>query len=312
MALFFLLVPDPHQTLWAKDKKETITPGVTRVSPPERWDEETEQLFKADPSERLRGSRKRQSRGETKDVDSTERTENTPLGLGHVSWAELISTDAVEDEIKSIYPQMGKHLVRVGGFKSGSHKEVEQQFAELATMFGILAAHPEATRWKKSAAGARDLFSSASRNARVSSTQAFKDAKNRYEDLGQLIRGESIELTGTQSVPWSEVAERRMLMQRLEKAYTQNMKVWSADQVAFEKNQSAVIHEAQIIVALARIIALPEYDYHEDEEYAAYCSQLEQHAKHLELGARESDLQKVQLHMGELHKTCGRCHEDYK
>ena len=81
-----------------------------------------------------------------------------PLIHREISWHLLIPAAAVEDEIKSIYFAIGKPLARVGAFKSGGYQKVEQQFAWVATMFGILAEHSQAERWKEVAARCPQAF----------------------------------------------------------------------------------------------------------------------------------------------------------
>jgi len=310
LALFCLQSFVVPTASWAERKKEK---EPLRVVPPERWDEETEKLFRGDPTERLQGSREPRSRSETGVVISSGQSETGRADTGRVAWEEFISATVLEDEIKSIYPQMAQHLARIGAFKSGGYKEVEKQFAEVAVLFGILAEHPEAERWAAGdAAAARDHFAAASRNARDPTAQGFRAAKNRHEDLGQLIRGESLDLGTATSTLWSNVADRRALMQRLDQATTGGLKKWSVDQEAMVKNRSAIIHESQIVAALARVITLPEYDYHDDDEFVTYSDKLTEGAKGLQQGATEGDLSKIHFNLGEIQKTCSRCHEEYK
>jgi hypothetical protein len=217
------------------------------------------------------------------------------------------------DEIKSQFPAVGENVRRVGSFKSGGHRDVEWQYAVIAVMFGIIAEHDEPGRWKDIAASARDAFARASANAKSGSTDAYNDSKTRYEDLGQLIRGGSVEFEEPkEDVVWSRLADRRLLMQRLEQGQTERLKPFVATQAEFEKNRPAVIHEAQIIAAIAEIIQREEYEFYDDDEYCAFCKQLQKQARQVALAAEENNLAELQLHLGEMTKSCSACHEGYK
>jgi len=308
LSMFFLIAVTLAPAVGVVEKEEAVISRGDRSSPPGQWDQETERLFQGDPTRRLRGVRPTRIEPKNEKGVSTSSSADSQ----DISWHLLIPAAAVEDEIKSIYFAIGKPLARVGAFKSGGYQKVEQQFAWVATMFGILAEHSQAERWKEVAADARRHFSTASRGAKAASLQAFKNSNNRYEDLGRLIRGEKVDFDLSSSSLWSERVDRPLLMQRLEQSYEQRLKRWSANQAEFEKNRSSLIHEAQILAALAEIIQQPAYEFYDDDDYLSHCSQLKRHAQQVAAGSQESNLEKVQKHLGELSKTCSRCHEGYK
>ena len=290
----------------AAEKEKNSDSSVTRISPPAQWDDEAERLFEGDPRQRLHGERP------DRNAFIDEKSVSPATEVQNVSWDDLIPAEAVEDEIKSLYIDMGKPLARIGSYKSGGHQELEQRFAWVAAMFGILAQHGEANRWKEIAAPAAAHFSAASREAQVNNLQAFHNAKSRYEDLGQLIRGEKVDFDRTASLRWNEIIERPQLMQRLQQSYEQRLKRWAANQVEFEKNRLPLIHEAQIHAVLAEMIQQPSYAFSDDDDYLTHCNQLKTHAQRVSQAAQERNLEQVQQFLGELSKTCSRCHEAYK
>ena len=312
LPMFFLIAVTLAPVVGAVEKEEAVISRGDRISPPGQWDQETERLFQGDPTRRLRGVRPTRIEQRNEKGVSISSADSIVPNSQEISWHLLIPAAAVEDEIKSIYFAIGKPLARVGTFKSGGHQKVEQQFAWVATMFGILAEHSQAERWKEVAASACSHFSTASRSAKAASLQAFKNSKNRYEDLGRLIRGEKVDFDPASSSLWSQRVDRPLLMQRLEQSYEQRLKRWSANQAQFEKNRSSLIHEAQILAVLAEIIGQPAYEFYDDDDYLSHCSQLKIHTQQVAAGAQESNLEKVQKHLGELSKTCSRCHEGYK
>ena len=273
---------------------------------PQKWDAETERLFDGDPRRRLQGTRP-----EVKKL-STSQANGSPEDARPIAWGPLIPAEFVEDEIKTLYIAMQKPMARIGSYKSGGYQTVSQQFAVVAAMFQILSRHSTAVRWKEIAAPASAHFSNASRQAQVNNLQAYENAKRSYDDLGQLIRGERVEFVPASALPWSEIIELPQLMRRLQQGYAEGLRPWSADAEEFEKNQLSVIHESRIHAALAEILQQPSYELNDDDEYQRHGRRLKSDSQQILQSAQESNLNQVQRFVGELNKTCSRCHEDYK
>ena len=80
----------------------------------------------------------------------------------------------------------------------------------------------------------------------------------------------------------------------------------------FEKNRMPLIHEARIHAALAEIMQQPSYEFADDDDYRGHGNQLKIDAQQIVQAAEERNLEQVQLFVGQLNKTCSRCHEAYK
>lgn len=309
-----LLISDIRsQNVAAPDRGRNPAARPDRSRPPSSWDSETERLFQGDPFQAVRGKRPEQGAERSSAVKSPGVLPDRDGERRTTAWSQFITVETLADEIKSQFPALGDNVRRVGSFKSGGHRDVERQYAVIAAMFGIIAEHVESGRWKDIAPSARDAFARASANAKSGSSDAYNDSKTRYEDLGELIRGESVEFEEPkEDVVWSRLADRRLLMQRLEQGHTERLKPFVATQAEFEKNRLAVIHEAEIIAAIAEIIQQEEYEFYDDDEYCTFCKQLQKQAQQLALAAQENNLAELQLHLGEMTKSCSACHEGYK
>ena len=277
-----------------------------RTPPPQRWDSETESLFEGDPRRRLQGAR---PEGTGSDAPQPVKQAND---VSPLPWAPLIPAETVEDEIKSLYIAMQKPLARVGSYKSGGHQTVSEQFALVAAMFEILASHREHARWKDVAAAAASHFAVASRESQMNNLQAFQITKAHHEDLGQLIRGERVDFSPASSLTWSQIIERPALMRRLAQGYADGLKSWSFDVDEFEKNRMSLIHEARIHGVLAEIMQQPSYEFSDDDDYRGHGNQLKIDAQQIVQAAEEKNLEQVQHFVGQLNKTCSRCHEAYR
>ena len=282
---------------------------LPRTPPPQRWDSETESLFEGDPRRRLKGTPPSdKSAGTPQPLKPLKQTND----MSPPSWTPLILAEAVEDEIKRLYTAMQKPLSRIGSYKSGGHQIVSEQFALVATMFEILARHREHARWKDIATDAASHFSVASRESQMSNLQAFQNAKSHYEDLGQLIRGERVDISPASPLTWSEMIERPALMRRLAQGYADGLKSWSFDADEFEKNRMSLIQEARIHAVLAQIMQQPSYEFSDDDDYRSHGERLKIDAQQIVQAAEERNLEQVQHFVGQLNKTCSRCHEAYK
>jgi len=299
-----------------QDTRQTKRPNSkirpTRAEPPGSWDPATEKLFQGDPFEAVRGSRPEKNRA----APSASESAVPQQGInGLVPWSKLISEETVTDEIKNLKPEVAQNVRRPGTFKAGGNRKVEKQFAVIAAMFGIIAEYGEPIRWQAVSSDARDAFARAAANAKVGSQNAYQESRARFEDLEELIRGGTVEFETTKSEErgvWSRLVERRLLMQRIERSDKERIKPWIANDAEFKQNRESLLHEAEIIAALAEIFQQEEYEFYDDDDFVAYCKQLQKQAQELVSAIKSQNLPEVQKLYGEISKTCSACHEGYK
>lgn len=284
----------------------------TRAEPPDRWDPATENLFRGDPFQAVRGFRPKKN-----GTGATARASVVPErnARGLLPWSKLISEETVTDEIKNLQPEVAQNVRRPGTFKAGGNREVEKQFAVIAVMFGIIAEYGEPIRWQTVASDARDAFARAAANAKAGSQSAYQESKTRFEDLEELIRGGTVEFGTTQSEEsglWSQLVERRLLMQRIDRSDKERIKPWIANESEFKQHREPLLHEAEMIAALAEIFHQEDYEFYDDDDFVAYCKRLQKQAQELAGAIKNQNLPEVQKLYGDLNKTCSACHEIYK
>ncbi len=299
-----------------QDTRQTKRPNSnarpTRAEPPGSWDPATEKLFQGDPFQAVRGSRPEKN---TAIPSASESTVPQRGASGLVPWPKLISEATITDEIKNLQPEVAQNVRRPGTFKAGGNRKVEKQFAVIAAMFGIVAEYGEPIRWQAVSSGARDAFARAAANAKVGSQNAYQESRTRFEDLEELIRGGTVEFETTKSEEsgvWSRLIERRLLMQRIERADKERIKPWIANESEFKQNRESLLHEGEMIAALAEIFYQKEYEFYDDDDFVAYCQQLQKQAQELARAIKNQNLPAVQKLYGEISKTCSACHEGYK
>lgn len=281
--------------------------------PPKEWDKATRSVFPANPRSQLRGERPALRGGKETPANPTP-GDPAPTDQGKFAWSKIISAESATNEIKSARAEAAENVRNLGVFKAGGHRQLRRQFSVLAVMFGIIAEYDQSIRWKQNAAGARVAFAKAAVNAKAADDNTFNEAKARSQNLDDLVQGGSAEFPPVPAgdLKWSELAERRQLMLRLDAAFEKRLRPAVADAAQLTKNREQSLHEAEMIAALAEVIGREGYESADDAEY-------QKHAKELKLGAlsavsaiKQNNLGEAQKALGLMGKACNECHGEFK
>jgi len=199
-------------------------------------------------------------------------------------------------------------------------------------MFGIVDRFDGPVRWKNQATTLRDRLAKAGRNCKVGTDDTYREAQQRAAELADLVRGEHVagagditaaggfgstnatasKAAGSGDRTWAQVADRTPLMQRMEEATQRRIGPWLADRRTFGGKQAEVIHEAQVVAAMAEIVTRDGYEYADDDEFVAYGRQLREAARELGKAAQGDDYDAARRAAGTMNKTCSACHGEYR
>ena len=130
---------------------------------------------------------------------------------------------------------------------AGGYKEARREFSLEALMFAIIEQYPGDVRWKRSAAVARDALARMAANAKVSSPQAYKEAKQRVDDLAELLNGNNLDGTPNSELVWSDVIDRVPLMQLLDWAQQQHINTYSSSPENFKEHKEELQRFAEFL-----------------------------------------------------------------
>lgn len=232
----------------------------------------------------------------------------------NAAWSKLISASTIEDEIKALKEPLAEKTKTPSEFKSGGNTPARVAFTELALLFGIISEYDGDVRWKKDALGLREIYKHAAGNSKTGSDNSYKEAKQRTDDLMQLIGGGKVDLPKPDpDSKWADIANRAPLMQRMGKeGYDPKIKAWTSDKGEFSKNRNALLEEAQIVAAIAHVIQDASYEYGDDDTYLEYARELEKHSLELVEAIKGDNLERAQSAGGQLNKACSTCHEGYR
>ena len=185
----------------------------------------------------------------------------------------------------------------------------------LGLMFGIIAEYDGEVRFKKDALAARELFGRVSMNLKVSTDQAFNESKSRAEDLAALIRGDSIQTPPNidPKAKWQEkVANRPPLMTRLNTATEERLNKAMSEAGAFTKGADMVMHESQVIAAIAAAIQREGYGSADDDTYLQYARDMQKSATDITNAVKTKNYDAARAAFGAIKQKCDECHGAYR
>jgi hypothetical protein len=297
------------QTLWAEQ------PAPRRARPPV-WSQDVRALFFDDARLALEGERPDYAalagrRGPTSAVSGAANA--LPDSAVDMGWADLVTAETIETEIKRVAQQVAADVTTPAAFKGGGYQKCRGHFSMLAVLFAVAAEHDGNVRWHDAAPGLRNLFSRAGYNTKTGTDQTYREATQRNQDLADLVRGSRPTTPAAERVAnWYEVADRPMLMQRIEQAHEQRLSKWLASSNEFKRNSEEVQHEAQLLAMLAEVIQKEGFDYWDDDSFRDLARELRNAASELSRFALEGNFDAARAAQSHATKACSNCHENYR
>ena len=172
----------------------------------------------------------------------------------------------------------------------------------------------ETCGWKTEASVARDRFARAASNAKAGgNANVFKEAKDRENDLEDLVGGASLgEETAKTPTDWGRIAERALLMQRLDAAWESGLSPWTANEREFASRGDETVHEAEMVALLAEVLTKEGLDDADDAAYATLARNMKQAALDIARAAKGNDYPQARTSAGQIAKSCSACHESYR
>lgn len=289
-----------------------------KTAPPPKFDQETLDTFFPDARAKLGPGQPGGAAPTTSAAAASgeEVETGSAVEAGGFAWSKLIAASAIEDEIKAQIAPVAEVTKTPSEFRGGGNQKARVYFTELAMLFGVIAQYDGDVRssWKRDALALRDLFKRAGVNCKVGTENSFKEAKQRSDDLAQLIGGGKIELPKPDpDVTWSDVANRPPLMIRMGKeGFDPRIKAWTADKGEFSKNRQALANEAQLVAVIAHLIQDESYEFADDEGYQGFAKELERQAVEIVEAIKADSFERAQQAAGQLNKACSSCHGDYR
>jgi hypothetical protein len=285
-----------------------------KLARPPKFPPDVQNVFFDDARKELKGDRP--------DYNHSATTSASPASAGGPSkdstaatfaWSALIDADTIESEIKRTGAQVDKDVTTPTEFKGGSYKLCRRDFSLLATLFAVTGQFDIDVRWKDLAPGLRDLFARAGYNCKAASDQTYNEAKQRKQDVADLIHGSRLQLPKAEAaVDWAHVADRPPLMQRLNIAQQERLTKWLADPGEFKRHQTDAKHEAQLVAMIAEVITRNGFDDTDDQQYLGFAHELRDAANAVTAATDKNDFDAAHQAINRASKACTACHEAFR
>lgn len=290
--------------------------GPAKRAKPPVWSQDVLDEFFVDAHEQLVGERPAKR--------SEAAAKEQPAGQGSgaaaavdasngAAWSQVISGDALAAEVKQLAAALRDPLANPAKFKSGGYKTCRAAFSELAVLFAVIAEYDGDVRWQEDAPMLRDALSRAARNCKTGTDQTFAEAAELRTQLDDLIRGER--LGGKPAPPperWSDLADRPMLMTRMESALQEGISPALSNAREFSRKAVDVQQQAEVLALLAALIDREEFEYWDDENFQEHSGALRAASRALTRAAAEANYEAARAAAGEASQSCSVCHEGYR
>ena len=296
----------------AQDRPKT---AAKRAAPPKFNPSEVAQVFFDDVFSKLTGTRPATpTAGAVAAAASgapASASAGPAAGGGAGGWAKVISPATIEDEIKAIKLEVDKNVTTPSEFAGRGHKVIRREFSILAMLFAIINEYEGDVRFKKDAATARDLFGRTANNTKAGgNTNVFQEVKLRKGDLDELLNGSAPSAAGD-PLAWDAIIDRSPLMQRLEMMF-QKQSAAMANKEAFAKDVETLLHDAEIIGAMATVLTKDGMSDADDVTYAGFANSMKASAAEIVDAVKLNNYDAARAAAGKIDKACSQCHEGYR
>lgn len=292
---------------------------VRRAKPPVFRDNESSTIFFSDVFKNVNGQRP--APGSSNVPLAGNPGSATPAAgsggptalAGGYQWSQVISSEALENEVKAINVRVETNVTAPGPFAGRGYRLCRTDFSMVASLFAIAAEYDGDVRWKSTAPGIRDLFARTAANCKVGTTQVYNEAKLRRTDLKNLIGGGNVEANpGEAKNNWEAICDRSPLMKRLDSAMATRLQPWTSNANEFKSNLAQTKHEAQIVAALSVILQQEGMEDSGDDFYDDFCKRMYTSARQIVEACDKGDDEAARKAVGEINKACSECHENYR
>jgi hypothetical protein len=307
-AVLALLVQEPAR-VFAQPRPPLARRRAAEPAPAPKFSQETRDAFFADALKAL-GPRAEPPRREHPASPQTAATHDAPPDA---AWSQLIAAEIIEDEVKQLAFEVDGHVRSLAHFRSSGYRLARRDLTCLAAMFGLIGEFDQPVRWKEQAPALSVRFGHAGQNCKAGSDATFREASARAQDLRDLVRGgRAADTSNGVSSDWAESIDRAPLMLRMETACQERLGPWLAEPRGLERKREQVLHESQVLAALARLIQREGYEFAADETFQGYAQALEQACQQLRQAADANQPAQAQAALSAIRISCEKCHADFR
>lgn len=231
---------------------------------------------------------------------------------GGGDWGTIISAEDIQSEIKKIRNELTQSLSAIGKYNA-HYKEIAMEGAVLAALAGIAIVHPEKVSWKEHAPQIRDVASEMAKKSKGLGPKLFEETKKEFEKLEGLLSGNPPPglPEAAPDIPFSEVASRRGIMQRLQVS-SDYLRANFQTEAKLGQAQEDAAQAASVVAAISKVIGTEGYGSADEEEYQAFVKSMVEANLAMAKAARDKDFTVFSEANGKVIKYCNDCHQAYQ
>lgn len=303
---------------WGVVAQDASGPKPKRAKPPTFESSKTEGIFYSNLFEKgLVGARPAdfgaaKSPGAGPSIGPGPAGSNDPPAGGGFAWSKIISSETLQDEIKATKLSIDTFVSTPNAYAAGGNKDARREFSVLAVLFGVVAEFDGDTRFKKEAPAMRDALARVGFNSKVGTVQVYNEAKQRKQDLADLIGGNIPKLPEPEGkANWSKLADRAALMQRLEIG-EKRIAPATANKGEFSKSEDRILADAEVMGVIAEAIGREGYDLADDKDYQGHLAKLKKAMHDLAEAVRLKNADAARTAAGMMSQSCTQCHSQFR
>lgn len=247
-------------------------------------------------------------------ADSGNNSESSSSGSGATfAWSQLIDSSVLEDEVKRRQLELNSNITSSAKFNS-DYRNAKKSFSMLSMLFAIIHEYDQDVRWQNHSLNAQVAFYRAASFPSNKLTEAYEFSKARRDSLTEMVRGSGFpeEESAGDAIDWESVCDRSPVMQHLDEILYENLKAWVSNESEFKTNKSDIIHQAQLIAVMGKILATEGLDDADDEDYQALAMEMVQAATDAAAAARNDNYEFAAKAVNLIDQSCINCHDDWR
>ncbi|MEZ6093273.1 MAG: hypothetical protein R3C03_03400 [Pirellulaceae bacterium] len=244
---------------------------------------------------------------------AVQSTSNDSDGANDVlGWNSLIDPESLENEIKRQQINLEALITTPLQFQT-DYLKIRDAFSMLSAWMAIVRDYNGDVRWKNDAAAAQTAFARTAANCRTGSELAFNNARQSQDALREMVRGGSFPETElpSEDFAWNQAVDRNPLMRQLQVSLDR-LKQNTGSKSAFENEIEEVLHDANLIAAIARITGDESMDDADDDDYKSFAIQMMDAAVSANESIRLSNFDLVASSVNKIEQSCNDCHSEWR
>ncbi len=227
-----------------------------------------------------------------------------------VGWSSLVSVESLGNEVKAIGSRLAQLTTNKRRFLENK-PDARIDLGILAIVLAILDDYDQTSRGKSRLAEVRGQIEAA-RAAFQDNSQFYQSTRLASALVTDLIRGNLPPSDTARAVDWSEIADRGIIMARLETALHDRLAKAIASSAGKQPDLATLLHEAQVVAALGQVLSQNGLADAADETYVDYCRRLTSTATNFARQLDAVDPDQLTRSAQQLEQRCTDCHDEYR